>query len=126
MRETYFSPLPSKSVIPCDDDKPLDQWAIDIIEPMPPNKQGKKFIINAIDFCTHWPIAQSTKAHDGNYICRFIGSEIGKKFGYHKLILTDCSKEFVLKDTRAYLSDRNVQLITTTPYHPQAMVAWNN
>ena len=114
------TPLPSKSVIPHDDGKPFDQWAINIIGPMPPNKQDKKFIITAIDFCTRWPIAQATKAHDGNYIRRFIGGEIGKKFGYPKRILTDCGKEFVLKDTRANLSDRNVQLITTTPYHPQA------
>ena len=34
--------------------------------------------------------------------------------------MTDCSKEFVLKGTWAYLLDKNVQLITTTPYHPQA------
>ena len=66
---------------------------------MQSNKQGKKFFITAIDFCTRWPIAQSTKAHDGNYICRFIGSEIGKIFGYPKRILTDCNKEFVSKDT---------------------------
>ena len=46
------TPLPSKSVIPRDDGKPFDQWAIDIIGPMPPNKQDKKFIITAIDFCT--------------------------------------------------------------------------
>ena len=87
---------------------------------MPSNKQDKKFIITAIDFCMCWPIAQSTKAHDGNYICRFIGSENGKKFGYPKRILTDCGKEFVSKDTQAYLLDKNVQPITTTPYHPQA------
>ena len=61
-----------------------------------------------------------SKAHDGNYICMFIGKQIGKKFDYPKRILTDCSKEFVSKDTWAYLLDRNVQLITTTPYHPQA------
>ena len=97
------TPLPSKSVIPRDDGKPFDQWAINIIGPMPPNKQDKKFIITAIDFCTRWPIAQATKAHDGNYICRFIGGEIGKNFGYPKRILTDCGKEFVSKDTWAYL-----------------------
>ena len=78
------TPLPSKSVIPCDDSKPFIQWAINIIGPMPSNKQDKTFIITVVDFCTRWPIAQSTKAHDGNYICRFIGSEIGIKFGYPK------------------------------------------
>ena len=94
-----LTPLFSKSVIPCDDGKPFDQWAINISGPMPSNKQDKEFTITVIDFFTRWPIAQSTKAHDGNYICRFIGGEIGKQFGYTKRILTDCGKEFVSKDT---------------------------
>ena len=50
----------------------------------------------------------------------FMRSEIGEKFGYLKRILTDYGKEFVSKDTQAYLLDKNVQLTTTTPYHPQA------
>ena len=52
----------------------------------------------------------------------FVGSlevKLGK-FSYPKRILTDWGKEFVSKDTWAYLLDKNVQLITTTPYHPQA------
>ena len=120
------TPLPSKSVIPNDDGKLFDQWAINIIGPMPPNKQGKKFIKTAIDFCTRWLIAQSKKAHDGNYICRFIGSVIGKFLVICKWILTDCGKKFILKDTWAYLLEKNVQLITTTPYYSKPMFAWNN
>ena len=100
------TPLLSRSVIPCDDGKAFDQWAINIIGPMPSNKQGKKSIIIAVNFCMHWPIAQSTKAHDGNYIYRFIGSEIGKKFGYPKWILTDCGKKFVSKDTRLFIGQK--------------------
>ena len=46
------TPIPSKSVIPCDDGKPFDKWAIDTIGPMPSYKKGKKLIITAIDFCT--------------------------------------------------------------------------
>ena len=72
-----------------------------------------------------WPIAQSTKAHDGIYICRFIGSKTMKNF-IPKWILTDFSKEFVPKDAWAYLLDNNVQLVTTTPYIPKPMVVWNN
>ena len=95
------TPLPSKSVIPHDDGKPFDQWAINNIGIMPSNKQDKKFIITTIDFCMLWPIAQSTKAHDNNYTFRFIGSKIWKNFGYPERILTDCRKDFVLKDTWA-------------------------
>ena len=44
------TPLPSKSVIPCDDGKPFDQWAINFIGPMPFNKQDKKFILMQLIF----------------------------------------------------------------------------
>ena len=117
----YYTSTPLSSItdFPCDDGKPFDQWVIYIIRPMPLFK-NKKFIITTIDFCMCWLIAQSTKAHDGNYICRIIRSEVGKKFGYPKQILTDFGKELVSKDTQAYLLDKNVQLITMTPYHPQA------
>ena len=53
------TPLSSKSVIPCDHGKPFDQQAINIIGPMPSNKQGKKLIITAINIWTHWPIYKS-------------------------------------------------------------------
>ena len=43
------TPLPSKSVIPYDEGKPFSQWAINIIGPMPSNKQDKKFIINTCE-----------------------------------------------------------------------------
>ena len=39
-----LTPLPSKSVVPYDDGKPFDQWAIDIIGPMPSNKQDKSLL----------------------------------------------------------------------------------
>ena len=39
------TPIPSKSVIPCDDGVPYKQWAIDVIGPMPNNNQNKHYII---------------------------------------------------------------------------------
>lgn len=118
-KKHIITPLLSKSVIPCDDGKPFDQWAINIIEPMLSNKQDKKFNITVIAFCMCWPIAQSTKAHDGNYICRFIGSEFGRIFGYPKQILLIAAKSLYQKTLRPIYQTK-MQLITTTPYHPQA------
>ena len=70
---------------------------------MPKNNPGKQFIITIINFCTRWPLAVATFSHDVNYIRRFIGQEIKAKFSYHKIIITNCSIEFISKDTQAYL-----------------------
>ena len=120
-REKHAStPIPSKSVIPRYDGVPYKQWAIDVIGPMPNNNQNKCYIITGINFCTCWPIAQALPKHNGNFIRRFIGQEIIKKFGQPKRILIDCGREFISQDTQAYLCSKEFEHITTTPYHPQA------
>ena len=78
------TPVPSRSVIPCDDGAPYKQWAINAIGPMPSNSQNKRYIITGIDFCTCWPVAQAVARHNWNFIRRFIGQEIIKKFGTPK------------------------------------------
>ena len=50
MQETYFNPTSVQICYPHDDGKPFDQWVINIIGPMPPNKQNKKFIILQLIF----------------------------------------------------------------------------
>ena len=65
-------------------------------------------------------MAQAVARHNGNFIRRFIGQEIIKKFGTPKRILTDCGREFISQDTQAYLCSKEIEHITTTPYHPQA------
>ena len=87
---------------------------------MPSNSQKKSYIITGINFRTCWPVAQAVARHNGNFIRRFIGQEIIKKFGTPKRILTDCGREFISQDTQAYLCSKEIEHITTTPYHPQA------
>ena len=87
---------------------------------MPSNSQNKCYIITGIDFCTCWPVSQAVARHNGNFIRRFIGQETIKKFGTPKRILMDCGREFNSQDTQAYLCSKEIEHITTTPYHPQA------
>ena len=94
------TPIPSKSVIPRDDGAPYEQWAIDVIGPMPNNNQNKCYIITKIDFCTRWPIAQAVPKHNKKFIRRFIGQEIIKKFGQPKRILTDLWKKIYFSGYR--------------------------
>ena len=114
------TPSPSKSVIPCDDGAPYKLWAINVIGPMPGNSQNKCYIITGINFCTCWPVAKAVARHNGNFIRGFISQEIIKKFGTPKRILTDCGREFISQDKQAYLCSKEIEHITTMPYHPQA------
>ena len=95
----------------------VGQWCYG---PMPSNSQNKRYIITGIDFFTCWPAAQAVARHNGNFIRRFIGQEIIKKFGTPKRILMDCSREFTSQDTQAYLCSKEIEHITTRPYYPQA------
>ena len=63
-----ISKSPTKSVIPLVNRKPYEQWAINVISPMPSNTKGCKFIITAINFSTRWLVAIATESHDGNVI----------------------------------------------------------
>ena len=84
-----------KLIIFCKDGKPFEQWAINVIGPMPHNLYEKHFIITAIDYCTCWPVSCATKVHDGKAIRMFIGSEIISKFGTPKILITDCGRKFI-------------------------------
>ena len=81
--------------------------------------QSKRFIIITIDFCTRWPLAIATSSHNGNYIKRFISQEFKAKFSYLKISITNCGREFISKDTQAYLKSNNIEYITITSYHTQ-------
>ena len=86
---------------------------------MPSNNQKKHFIITTIDFCTHWPLVQAITSYDDKFIYRFISQEIKEKFGYIQYILSNYGREFVSKDTQAYLNNKNIKHITSIPYHAQ-------
>ena len=60
---------------------------VKVIGLRPPKIQGKHLLITSNNFCNCWPIAQAAPKHKGNFVRRFIGQEIIKKFGYSKLIL---------------------------------------
>ena len=65
-------------------------------------------------------LAQAVPRHNENLIERFNDQENIRKFGLPKRILTDCGREFFSQDTQAYLYSKEIEHITTTPYHPQA------
>ena len=113
------SKAPEKSVIPRADGAPYEQWAIDVVGPMPGSTK-KRFIITAVDYCTRWPVAQATQSHDSPTIRRFIGKEISAKFGTPKRIVSDQGTEFMLTKTQDYFSLDQIDHLPTTLYHPQA------
>ncbi|KAJ9063017.1 hypothetical protein DSO57_1039602 [Entomophthora muscae] len=94
--------------------------ALDIVGPMPGKHNKKKYIITAINFATHWPVAQAVKAHTGNGIQCFIGKGIISKFGNPELLITNRGKELTSDDTNIYFTKNKVQHSVITPYHPQA------
>ena len=74
-------PAPPKSILPIKAMEPFEQWALNIVGPLPKDKLGKKYIITALNYFTCWPVAWATINHTATTITRFIGKEIVACFG---------------------------------------------
>lgn len=114
------SETPPKSVLPICIQLLFKVCALYIMGPMPGKHNEKKYIINAIDFATQWPVAQAVKTHIGNNVQQFIGKEIISKFRKPELLIADRGKGLTSEDTNVYLTTNGVKHTVTTPYHPLA------
>ena len=111
---------PPKSVIPVQSPAPFEQWALNIIGPLPKAYNGKLYIITAIDYATRWPVAWATSNHQATTVARFIGSEIVAKFGAPKRLITDGGTKLNANAMKTYYAKHGLEHIVTTPYHPQS------
>ena len=48
------------------------QIGIDIIEPLPKTKSGKKYIVTLIDYFSKWPEAEALANKNADSVARFI------------------------------------------------------
>ena len=119
------SKTPAKLVILRSDGKPYEQWAIDVIGPMPSNTTGCKFIITAVDFCTRWPVAQAVEHHDGRNSMEIHWKRNHIQVLEHlnaSLLTVDVNSSARPWRTILTISLTKIKHLTTTPYHAQANV----
>ncbi|MCO5605822.1 hypothetical protein L7F22_060006 [Adiantum nelumboides] len=99
---------------------PFEKWGIDAMGPLPRTKNGKLYILVAIDYMTRWVEAQSVTRVNEKTVSRFVYTHICCRFGtpleivsdnglgFRKGLLTEVSKEL-------HILHRH-----STPYYPQS------
>ena len=102
-------------------DGPFEKWGIDAMGPLPRSKNGKVYILVAIDYMTKWVEAQSVPRVIEKTVSRFVYSHICCHFGAPREIISDNGPGF---REGGFLTNVCKELNTihkhSTPYYPQS------
>ncbi|MCO5604823.1 hypothetical protein L7F22_058996 [Adiantum nelumboides] len=73
---------------------PFEKWGIDAMGPLPRTKNGKLYILVAIDYMTRWVEAQSVTRVNEKTVSRFVYTHICCRFGTPLEIVSDNGPRF--------------------------------
>ena len=74
----------------------------------------------AINYATHWLVAQAAKQHTRANVQQLLGGEIIGHFGPPDLLITDGGQELVNTNIKSNLGTNYITQSAITPYHPQS------
>eukprot|EP00253_Pinus_taeda_P007395 PITA_07395 len=90
--------------------QPFEKWAIDfvgLIQP-PGKKMGVWYIIIVTEYLTKWSKAQSVKDCIGKTTMRFLFEYVLTRFGFLKILMSDCSTHFLNETINALTEEFQV------------------
>lgn len=99
--------------------RPFEKWGLDVIGPMPGTKNGKHYILSAMDYMTRWPEARASRGATSKDICKFIYECICCRFGVPLELVSDQGKEFRNNLIKGMDKMLTIKHKYSTPYHPQ-------
>lgn len=76
---------------------PFNRWAINVVSPLLRSIYRNEYVITAINVATRWPIARAVKLADDKVIAQFIYEEIYSYYGPPRELLSNNSKNFLLR-----------------------------
>jgi len=100
--------------------KPFDKWGMDFIGPIEPPSRKKQYIILCTNYLTKWDEAKAIKAATEEKVVEFLRENVFYKFGYPRELVIDQGSQFTSHMIENLLSQQNIKLRTSTPYHSQA------
>ena len=100
-------------------DVPFRKMSIDQVGPLPPDANGNKYMLVAIDACTRVTEAKACKDGSAGEAAKFL-IEILCRYGPPEVLFSDNGTNFTSNVVRELLQLMNSQLHTTLPYRPQA------
>lgn len=88
--------------------------------PLTVTTDGNKYIITAIEASSRFGFAEAVSTTTSDRVIRFIEQNIICKFGLPKKIVSDNGRQFIGEEFKQFAQKLNIQLVTTTDYHPQS------
>ncbi|MCO5555441.1 hypothetical protein L7F22_008986 [Adiantum nelumboides] len=99
---------------------PFEKWSIDAMGPLPRTKNGKLYILVAIDYMTRWIEAQSVTRVNEKTVCRFDYTHICCRFGTPLEIVSDNGPGFRKGLLTEVCEELHILHRHSTPYYPQS------
>ncbi|MCO5600162.1 hypothetical protein L7F22_054270 [Adiantum nelumboides] len=99
---------------------PFEKWGIDAMGPLPRTKNGKFYILVAIDYMTRWVEAQSVTRVNEKTVSRFVYTHICCRFGTPLEIVSDNGPGFRKGLLTEVCDEIHILHRHSTPYYPQS------
>src|SRR5205807_1815332 len=99
--------------------EPFAHIRIDVMGPLPVTRNGKRYIILAVDFFTKYLEGIAVDEVDAQTVAQFIHSDIICRHGVPKELTSDRGTEFVNNLIEELSRTYHIKHIKTTAYHPQ-------
>ncbi|MCO5554026.1 hypothetical protein L7F22_007552 [Adiantum nelumboides] len=99
---------------------PFEKWGIDAMGPLPRTKNGKLYILVAIDYMTKWVEAQSVTRVNEKTVSRFVYTHICCRFGTPLEIVFDNGPGFRKGLLTEVCEELHILHRHSTPYYPQS------
>ena len=99
---------------------PLERVAMDILGPLPPTRQGNRYILVIMDYFTKWPEAFALPNQEAEVVARAFVEGFACRYGIPQELHTDQGRNFesrLLKEVCRLLEIRKTR---TTPLRPQS------
>ena len=81
---------------------------------------GAWYIINTTEYSTRWAKVQPVKDCTGATTTKFLSEYVLTRFGYLKILMSDCGTHFLNETISALMEYFQVYHQKSTPYHPEA------
>ena len=81
---------------------------MDLLDPFPPAKGQKKFIIVAIDYFSKYVEVEAFSTITDKQVCQFIWQNIITRYHIPRVIVTDNGRKFISKNIVEYYNKFNI------------------
>ena len=98
--------------------QPFQNVAIDLVGPFPTAVGGYKHMLTCIDSASRWPEAIPVRSTTTKVVIKCL-TEIFSRCGFPVRLTSDNGSQFVSKEFKKWLQDKEIAHSRATPYHPQ-------